>query len=271
MGISYSTARYLAPASFIYNFLTNQYGLAIHDPTMKQVHDSNLSFFSPQPYFIGGFFFPQQIIQLIWIYRMWKLNPKKSDAERKELDQIVDYAPYYALGNFCIGTWMFFWCNEQLKISNAFVVVNTLSQLFYIATKLGPMNTQSPSSVLTHVVSKTFAGIGVLDLLHNTSIAYFKDEAPSMLVKVGTGLGFGLLSASSDWIFGGCMVYDLVALAVGQSGSWRQLLSLYAMGSAAIVGAKNYAIPPYESRREDYTLTSQQDSLTAQEDVNDRV
>ncbi|KAK5008457.1 hypothetical protein LTR16_005571 [Cryomyces antarcticus] len=92
-----------------------------------------------------------------------------------------------------------------------------------------------------------------------------------MLVKVGTGLGFGLASASSDWIFGGCMVYDLVALAVGQSGSWRQLLSLYAMGSAAIVGAKNYAIPPYVSRKEDYALTSQEDSPTAQEDVNDRV
>ena len=56
-----------------------------------------------------------------------------------------------------------------------------------------------------------------------------------------TGLGFGILSAASDWILGGCMVYDLVALAVGQSGSWRNLLALYAVGAAGIVGAKNIA------------------------------
>ena len=103
------------------------------------------------------------------------------------------------------------------------------------------MNTRSTASTLTHIVSKTFAGIGVLDLLHNGSVAYFKDQEASTLVKVLTGVGFGLASASSDWIFGGCLVYDLVALAAGQSGSWRTLLGAYAVGSAAIVGAKNLA------------------------------
>lgn len=71
---------------------------------MKQIHDSHLSFWSPQPYFIGGFFFPQQIIQVAWLYRLWKLNPKKSEAEKKEVSQIVDFVPYYAIGNFCIGS-----------------------------------------------------------------------------------------------------------------------------------------------------------------------
>lgn len=59
------------------------------------------------------------------------------------------------------------------------------------------------------------------------------------MVKVLTGVGFGLASGVSDWIFGGCLVYDLVALAVGQSGSWRMLLAAYAAGSAAIVAARN--------------------------------
>ena len=103
------------------------------------------------------------------------------------------------------------------------------------------MNTSSTSSILTHVVSKTFAGIGVLDLLHNGSVAFFKDEAPSTLVKVLTGVGFCGASLFSDWIFGGCLVYDLVALSVGQSGSWRNLLGGYAAASAAIVGLKNWA------------------------------
>lgn len=136
---------------------------------------------------------------------------------------------------------MIFWNTEQLKISNLFVIVNSLTQLFYVFGKLAPMNTQSTGSVLTHIVSKTFAGIGVLDLLHNGSVAYFKDAPASMTVKVVTGLGFGILSAASDWIFGGCMVYDLVALAAGQSGSWRNSLAFYAVGAAGIVGAKNIA------------------------------
>lgn len=136
---------------------------------------------------------------------------------------------------------MIFWNTEQLKISNIFVIVNSLTQLYYVFARLQPMNTKSTSSVLTNIVSRTFAGIGVLDLLHNGSVAYFKDAPATMTVKVVTGLGFGILSAASDWIFGGCMVYDLVALAAGQSGSWRNLLALYAVAAAGIVGAKNIA------------------------------
>lgn len=136
---------------------------------------------------------------------------------------------------------MIFWNSERLDISNIFVTINTLTQLYYIGARIAPMNTASTSSVLTHVVAKTFAGIGVLDLLHNTAAAFFKGAAPSTLVKVLTGVGFGAASAMGDWIFGGCMVYDLVALAAGQSGGWRTLLGAYAVGSAAIVGAKNLA------------------------------
>ena len=136
---------------------------------------------------------------------------------------------------------MIFWNSERLDISHAFVTVNTFTQLYYVIARLPVMNTRSTSSVLTHIVSKTFAGIGVLDFLHNGSVAFFKDQPASMAVRVLTGLGFGLASASSDWIFGGCLVYDLVALAAGQSGSWSTLLGAYAAGSAAIVGAKNWS------------------------------
>ena len=120
------------------------------------------------------------------------------------------------------------------------VTINTLTQIYYMIAKLKPMNTRSTSSVLTHIVSKTFAGIGVLDFLHNGSVAFFKDVPASFAVKALTGVGFGLASGISDWIFGGCLVYDLVALAAGQSGDWRTLLGVYAAGSAAIVTAKNF-------------------------------
>ncbi len=209
-------------------------------PNMKDINDRNLSFWSPQPYFIAGFFFPQQIFQIAYLWRLYKLDSKKP-SERSELDPLVAYAPYFTVGNLCIAAWMVFWNNEQLKISNIFVIINSLSQLYYSFAKLDPMNTNSTTSILTHVVAKTFAGIGVLDLAQNGSVAYFKDAPATMTVKVVTALGFGLASAAGDWIFGGCMVYDLVALAAGQSGSWRNLLAAYAVGAAGIVGAKNIA------------------------------
>lgn len=133
------------------------------------------------------------------------------------------------------------WNSEHLGISHLFVTINTFSQLYYMIARLPPLNRRSYSSILTHIVSKTFAGIGVLDFLHNGSIAFFKDEPPTLAIKILTGVGFGLASTMSDWIFGGCLAYDLVALAVGQGGSWGKLLGGYAAACAAIVGVKNLA------------------------------
>lgn len=238
--MSYSTAKWIAPASFVIDFAAQQYGM-LATPNMKDIHDANLSFFSPQPYFIAGFFFPQQLFQLGWLYRLYKLDPTKSAAERQELDQLVDFVPYYAVGNLCIAAWMVAWNSSNLKLAHLFVTVNTFTQLYYMVAKLAPMDRRSTSSILTHIVSKTFTGIGILDFLHNGSVAFFKDQPATTAIKVVTGLGFGLASAASDWIFGGCMVYDLVALAAGQTGDWRTLLSLYAVGAAGIVTAKNIA------------------------------
>jgi hypothetical protein len=87
-------------------------------PNMQDIHYANLSFFSPQPLFIAAFFFPQQLFQVGWLYRLYKLDPTKSEAERHELDQLVDFVPYYSVGNICIaGTLtglsrksLWFWC-----------------------------------------------------------------------------------------------------------------------------------------------------------------
>ena len=132
---------------------------------------------------------------------------------------------------------------ERLAVADAFVALNTATQLYYVFTQLEPLDTRSTSSVLTHVVAKTFAGIGVLDLLHNSSVAFFKDQSPGTMTKVLTAVGFAGLSAASDWILGGCLVYDLIGLSVGQAQygetGWSRLLGLYAVGSAGIVAARN--------------------------------
>jgi hypothetical protein len=136
---------------------------------------------------------------------------------------------------------MIFWNSEHLGISHLFVTVNTFTQLYYIIGRLPVMDRHSTSSNLAHVVSKTFAGIGVLDFLHNGSVAFFKDQPVTVPIRILTGIAFGLASAASDWIFGACLAYDLVALAVGQSGNWRTMLGAYAVGSAVIVAGKNLA------------------------------
>jgi len=240
MGMSYSTAKWVAPVSFIVDFAAQQYGM-FSSPNMLDVHEQNLSFFSPYPYGIAAFFFPQQLFQVAWLYRLYKLNPT-IPAERVELDQMVDFVPYYSIGNLCIATWMIFWNSSRLDVSNIFVCINSFTQLYYITARLAPMNTKSTSSTLTHVVAKSFAGIGVLDFLHNTSAAFFKNQSPSTAIKALTGVGFGLGAAASDWIFGGCLVYDLAILAVGQSSrdsGWSKLLGMYALGAAGIVAARN--------------------------------
>lgn len=135
---------------------------------------------------------------------------------------------------------MFYWNSNDLATSNIFVIVNTVSQLLYITTALPPLNTRSTPNVLTHVVAKTFAGIGVLDLLHNTSAAYYRGVQPSTLLQVATGLGFAAAASFSDWIFGGCLVYDLVALSMGQEGSWSRMLGGFAVMTAGIVGWRNW-------------------------------
>lgn len=137
---------------------------------------------------------------------------------------------------------MIFWNSSRLDISHIFVSINSAAQLYYVTQRLGPLNTNSTSSLLTHIVAKTFAGIGVLDFLHNYSAGFRVGEAPTALIRTLTGVGFGVASLFSDWIFGGCLVYDLVALSVGQrtvNPSWGNQLGLYAGGSAVIVAARN--------------------------------
>lgn len=51
---------------------------------------------------IAGFFFPQQLFQLGWLYRLWSLDETKP-ADRVELDNMVDFVPYYSVGNLCIA------------------------------------------------------------------------------------------------------------------------------------------------------------------------
>ena len=139
---------------------------------------------------------------------------------------------------------MIFWTNSNLQLSNFFVAINTIAQLYFCFFLLPQLNLNSLNSALTHLVSKTFAGIAVLDIMHNTSVAYFDHQAPPFAVLIVTPAIYLTLAAAGDWIFGACMVYDLVALAVGQAEygnrSWGIWLGIFAGATAVVGGMKNF-------------------------------
>lgn len=56
------------------------------------------TYLADSPYAIGAWFFPQQIIELMYIREFFR--------PAGQIEKIVlDFAPFFVLGNFMIGTW----------------------------------------------------------------------------------------------------------------------------------------------------------------------
>lgn len=118
------------------------------------------------------------------------LRPAEDKDAERAWKVAINYAPVYALGNVCIGAyqyhqdsvggrltrspqagWLFFWLREDFVASQVLVTINTFAQLVAVAA-LPPLTPTSPMlHRLTHLVAKTFAGIGVLDFIDNAGVA----------------------------------------------------------------------------------------------------
>ncbi|GFZ50812.1 hypothetical protein JCM24511_08570 [Saitozyma sp. JCM 24511] len=244
MGVTLSTARIIAPLSFVISvdFACQVYGMS-STPNMKDIHDRYPCAFSPQPFAIAGFFGPQQILQIIWLRELFR---QPNQVEKSALR----YAPWYALGNGCIALWMFLWTGDRMKAANVPVVINTLTQLYYMLFLRDP-SPRSYQSMLTNAVNITFTGIGVLDIFHNTTAAYFPHIAPNLLTQIATVVAAPLSALSTPLLFGACIAYDLFGVAVGQhqlaqkalgayggggGEGWARLLGGLGLGVAGIVG-----------------------------------
>ncbi|KAK4053509.1 hypothetical protein OIV83_001677 [Microbotryomycetes sp. JL201] len=250
MGISLSTARVIAPLSYAINFVVQMYGMN-SKPNMLDIHNKRFAAFSPWAWAIPIFFSGQQIIQLIWLWRLVVKGATSSVGE-VERQAMVQYAPYYALGNLCIAAWLPVWAN-RLDLSFIFVAINSITQLVYVLRGLPP---RTSATLLTHLNAKTFGGIGLLDFVHNLSAGFFVGVGPNLLAKLVTPLASVMLAiASDDWMLGACVTYDLFALALGQAlgppsitgghagpvlggKSWPTLLTLYAGGTGALTLAR---------------------------------
>lgn len=242
--LSKRSAALFSAGAWTFNFLCQMYGM-LSTPNMKDVADKYHAFFSPQPFAIALFFFPQSCIQVYWIYKLFKssraagesLNGDEAEASSGD-EEAVTYAPFFILGNVCIGLWMVFWNNEHLGISDIFVNINSAAQVYFVFAVLSPI---SAENTLTHVVSKMFAGIGLLDVVDNASSAFlnygFNDFHPGLVTYILTLLAAAGLGAISDPIFGACVVYCWLGLFAGQLGEglWAFVLLISAGVTAAIV------------------------------------
>lgn len=218
---------------------------------MKEVADKYHSFFSPQPFAIAGFFAPQTVIQLLWLYRLVRLaNSSSSSGAGKlagaaaEQTDMAKYAGTFILGNAMIGLWMVFWNSERLDLSHACVTVNSLAQLYHVCFALSPMDS---SNALTHVVAKMFAGIGVLDLLDNAASWLYPGyaappAAARTIVAALTAVGFPAGALVADGVMGLCLAYDAFALAAGQTrdANWQKVLLATGAVTALISAVKAY-------------------------------
>ncbi|KAI0652724.1 hypothetical protein C8Q79DRAFT_1061887 [Trametes meyenii] len=260
MGNEVSRARALTVSSFLVNFAVQTYGM-VTTPNMKDIADANHFAFSPNPWMIAAFFSGQVVLQLAWIRKLFEHEPSgeyqpigaalNADVTAKERERgwkvALSYAPVYALGNFCIAGWLYFWLREDFKASQVLVTINTFAQLFAVAA-LPPLTSHSSSLLcLTHFVAKTFAGIGVLDFIDNGGVALGYRAPPSELVQAATYVFFPLAAAASKPLFGSVLLYDLVAVAIGQTGvmgagAWPTRLGWTALVTAGVVGVKSVPV-----------------------------
>ncbi|KIJ66480.1 hypothetical protein HYDPIDRAFT_26828 [Hydnomerulius pinastri MD-312] len=238
-------ARVLTLGSFFINFGCQLYGM-LSSPNMKEVADANHYAFSPNPYFIAAFF-ALQVVFAKYEHRVSlpggisEIDPATlvhtENSNEPEPAQVA-YAPIYALGNLCIAAWMVFWANELFWAAQVMVTINTFIQLYAVYYLLGSSSpfALSTHNIPTHLVAKTFAGIGVLDFLDNGAVALKYPGPPSLLVQIMTVLLFTVLAASSDIIFALCMFYNAIALLVGQP-TWRPALGV----AVAVVGLLGFS------------------------------
>ncbi|KAI9683922.1 MAG: hypothetical protein M1829_004257 [Trizodia sp. TS-e1964] len=238
-----STTRAVAGLSFALNIGAQVFG-SLTSPSIKDVHDGHISFFSPNPYLVGAFFALMLLVHGVWLHALCTLNTRQAQDEATASGMLA-YAPVFVLGNLCLAAWMLCWTAEWLRVAEAFVAINALAQAWFVLARLPLLDLRSRTSVLVHLASKVAAGLALLDLLHNGSVAFFEDSLPGTAVKVAAGLGVVVLAGGSDWVLGAAVVYGLTALAVGQrayseDGAWALLLGGYAVGAALVVGIKNW-------------------------------
>lgn len=103
MAITAPIACWLVSLSLAISFAAQIYGI-LSTPNMKEVHDANLSFWSPQPLLIAPIFFSQQFFQLVFIRCLYKSNAKSNSEEKIGIELLKDYAPYLSIGNISLAS-----------------------------------------------------------------------------------------------------------------------------------------------------------------------
>lgn len=98
--------QWLAPSIFTLDLAVQIYGI-FASPSLSDVHYANLSIFSPNLSFVIVGFSPLQLLQVIWLWKIWRsgFNPPfiQHDPVDKDGQLMLAYVPYFVLCHICLA------------------------------------------------------------------------------------------------------------------------------------------------------------------------
>jgi hypothetical protein len=112
-----------------------------------------------------------------------------------------------------------------------------ITQLY--AVSLLPLVTHD--NLATQLNAKSLAALSVLLCVQATGILFHIRPPPNTFIQALAGVFFGIAGLVSDPIFGAGIVYDLIALAIGQHRLWAKELTWLTLAVGAVVLVK-YAV-----------------------------
>ncbi|KAJ7269392.1 hypothetical protein B0H12DRAFT_1249909 [Mycena haematopus] len=245
-------ARFLAVATFVSATLAQGYAFLIRSSAKDAVY-------APNPYFLIVFFVIQTGLQLYWIMQLFHgvhqsrgpaLLPGEHDrwsgvemeAETNlsggEPAQMA-YILLYTISNvFIVGstsTWQF----GHFAASQICMALSTACQLYFIFIVLNTSGRHAwtPKNKLTHLVAKTGAGVALLYMWRAWGVMDISPHRPAIHQQANCGVLVLLLAFASgpDPTLGICLLFDLAALAVGDTKTEWKFAFLCIMGVLSVV------------------------------------
>ncbi|KAF5311890.1 hypothetical protein D9619_002684 [Psilocybe cf. subviscida] len=128
--------------------------------------------------------------------------------------------PVHILGNVFLTLWSLAWSNGYYLLAQGFLACNLTVQLYSVFILLHVEHDEfiTPINFLTHIVVKTNAGLAILFMWRNWSLI---DQvmSPQIAEMANSGIVFLLIVIGSgpDPILGICILYNLLALILGES------------------------------------------------------
>ncbi|KAF9443153.1 hypothetical protein P691DRAFT_713661, partial [Macrolepiota fuliginosa MF-IS2] len=191
----------------------------------------------------------------------------------------MSYIPFYILGNVLQVCASILWVQEKFVGAQIFSITNVASQIYAVFILLHTSRRYSLSrkNLLTHIVAKTSAGLGMLYVWKGWGVLDNGLYPPSSEL-IQTSIIYLLLTIASgpDPTLGLCLIYNFLALAFGPglSDVWHRAY-MYDIGIIGMSVALDLLVATSMGiriiRDDSSKLLSDYDDLGWEGDIKDRM